>query len=319
MSMNYFPFLRGKQNELIAVRDLAAMIVGNGRVIPIIDPVNANSATRISIEHFINGGMSFLFVCNPIHGSFLSDSCERGKRERQRTSEALSSYDNWTPSLYVNERTRSSLLKSFIAKHGDNHPLALIYYGRPQGTAAREVIRNFQFQWHVLIGNRVEREYIRSLDPNSCVWVSDRFNRQIRNAEYPGREFFSDLNTLAGNPNGTHFGDFSIAGDYYTPAGGAAHAVALHHIHYISKGSRALYISHLISDRRETSIDTPGKTFEALSHLVNALPLLHPNTTQACKEYREMANDQEFRGLGYMKRLAIKHHLEIMLSGGLES
>ena len=32
-----------------------------------------------------------------------------------------------------------------------------------------------------------------------------------------------------------------------------------------------------------------------------------------------MSEDQQSSGLGYMKRLATKHHLEVMLGGGLET
>ena len=161
-------------------------------------------------------------------------------------------------------------------------------------------------------GQRVEREYIESVSADSCVRVSDRFVRQLRNADYPAVEFFTDLNTVTGNPHGRNFGDFSIVGDHYTETGGPAHAVALHHIH-CSEGSQSLKISHFTSDRPDTTVDTPGKIIEALNHLVEALDTLKPDNTQACQEYREMNETEHSRGLGYMKRLAIKHHLEIML------
>ena len=51
---------------------------------------------------------------------------------------------------------------------------------------------------------------------------------------------------------------------------------------------------------------------------MEALDTLQPNDTQACEEYRQMHLDEQSRGLGYMKRLAIKHHLEIMLLNGLD-
>ena len=108
-----------------------------------------------------------------------------------------------------------------------------------------------------------------------------------------------------------------MVGDYFTTTGGSAHAVALHHIHY-AEHSQDLHISHFISDRTETSADIPGKIIEAVNHLVDALNTIRPNDTQACQEYREMEQNQQARGLGYMKRLAIKHHLGIMLDGGLE-
>ena len=313
MTYTYFPFLRGKQNELMALRGLAASIADNGRVIPIIEPVNTNSTTQISIDRFIEASMPFLLVCNPIHGKFSDDAV--GLRD-QLIGQELIDYDHWMPSLYVDEQTTIQELGSFINTY-DGYLLALIYSGRPQRNAVREMIEERSFAWQIFIDGRVETEHIESVPIASRVLVSDRFRRRPRNADYPPREFFTDRNTAQGNPQGMHFGDFSIVGDQYTETGGPAYAVALHHIHY-SEHSGSLDISHFISDRVDTSADTPGKIIEALAHLVNALDTLQPNDTQACQEYRQMNRDQQSRGLGYMKRLAIMHHIETMLRNGLD-
>ena len=259
--------------------------------------------------------MPFLLVCNPIHGKFNDDVV--GLRENL-IEQVLTDYDNWTPSLYVDEQTTIQELQSFIDTYGDNKLLALVYYGRPQRNAVRKMIEDSDFEWHVFMARRVEREYIESVNTSSCVLVSDPFVRRLRNADYPERELFTDLNTVAGNPHRTHFSDFFIVGDYYTETGGPAYAVALHHMHY-AEGSRRLEVSHFLSDRIDTAVDTPGKIIEALNHLVDALETLDPSNTQACQEYREMRESAQASGLGYMKRLAIKHHLEVILDNGLES
>ena len=89
--MKYFPFLRGKQNELIALRDVAADIVRNGNVIPILEPVNSNRTTLNSINRFIEESMRFLFICNPIHGNFSDDA---NRLVREVISQGLSEYDS---------------------------------------------------------------------------------------------------------------------------------------------------------------------------------------------------------------------------------
>ena len=312
--MSYFPFLRGKQNELLAVRELASSITRNGRVIPIIEPVNANSSTRLSLDRFIEESMPFLFICNPIHGRFNADHV--GLRS-SLIGQVLIDYDNWTPSLYVRDQTSVQELELFIETYSDEHHLALIYYGRPQRNAVRRMIEECSFRWHVFIDKRVEREYIQSVSTHHRVQIYDPFVRRSRNADYPEREFFTDCNTVSGNPNRLDFGDFSIVGDHYTETGGPAYAVALHHVHY-AENSRTLHLSHFISDRIHTPVDTPGKIIEAVKHLVESFDIFKPNDTQACQEYCLMNQSEQSRGLGYMKRLAIKHHLEIMLRDGLD-
>ena len=309
--MKYFPFLRGKQNELLALRDVAADIVRNGNVIPILEPVNSNRTTFKSIGQFKEESMPFLFICNPIHGNFSDDA---KKLDRDVISKELSDYDNWIPALYVDGESTLQELETFTEAY-DEYEQTLIYYGMPQQSAVRSRIDNAGVDYHVFINNRVENDYIESIPVNNRVKIVDSFRRQVRNAEYPSREFFTDLNTAAGNRNDVAFGDFSIVGDYYVDKGGPAHAVALHHICFGEK-SHSLYIRHFISDRTKTAVDTPGKIIEAVNHLVEALDDLQPNGTDACREYRTMSEDQESPSLGYMKRLAIKHHLEVILSDG---
>jgi hypothetical protein len=311
--MIYFPFLRGKLNELMALRSLAASITERGNVMPIIEPVKGNPNTRISLDKYIENSMPFLFVCNPSNGEFETQG------ERLFTtliSDILLEYDNWTPALQVQGDSTPEQVSSFLERYSE-YSVAIIYWGLPVNPQVQRLLANESVRWHIFIGNRVETNYIGQIDAARRVMMSDRFNRQVRNADYPEIELFSDMNTLEGNPTRLNFGDFSMVGDYYAETGGPAYAVALHHIH-LRTGTGPLYISHFISDRTETTADRAGKTLEAVDKLVAALDRLMPNTTQACAEYREIAADRTDRGLGYMKRLAIAHHLEVMLTSGIQ-
>ena len=46
----YFPYLRGKQFELIAIRELAEMISASGKIIPVIEPVKEVSSYKKTFE-----------------------------------------------------------------------------------------------------------------------------------------------------------------------------------------------------------------------------------------------------------------------------
>ena len=312
--MKYFPFFRGKQNELLALRDLSADIVNSGNVIPILEPVNSNRTTRISIDQFMAKSLKFLFICNPIHGDFSenADGLAAGV-----ISQGLNDYDNWIPALYVKDGTEQHELEAFMKTY-KKYKLALIYYGKPRRSTVCSKIDATDIEHHVFMNGRVENEYIESIPVNKRVIIVDPFRRQ-RNADYQPREFFTELNTVKGNKKHVAFGDFSIVGDHFSDTGGPAHAAALHHIHFKEK-SHSLDVSHFISDRRNTPADTPGKIIEAVKHLVKALDNLKPNDTQACAEYRTISKTRKSTNLGYMKGLAIKHHLEVMLNdGGLEN
>jgi hypothetical protein len=308
----YFPFLRGKQNELMALRELAEQIAEHRRVIPIIEPVNRNSTTRISLDRYIEVSMPFLFVCNPSYGEFTNDS---DALFNELTNEALMEYDNWTPALQVDANSQVGSITHFLQRYGD-FEVAIIYNGLPTSGQAAALLADDRIAHHVFIEGRVGTAYINGIPLGKRVMISDRFHRQPRNADYPEHEFFTDMNTVAGNPNRVDFGDYSIVGDHFMETGGPAYAVVAHHIHYQGHNPGALEISHFISDHTDAAVNTSGKFVEAVHNLVGALDDLRPNNTQACEEYREIDEDQNSRGLGYLKRLAIQHHVEIMLGGG---
>ena len=308
----YFPFFRGRRTELTAVRELASEIAKSNSIIPIIEPVNNTQSTVRSLTNLVEASMPFLFICNPIHGDYQND---RVGLRRDLITPNLKGYTNWTPALYLNTETRINELRGFLKVYGNDRP-ALIYYGLPRQQSVLNLIKSNDFSWHVFIGTNTPRHYTDSVDRNNRVKVQDRFVRAYRNADFPTRDFFTDMNTLGGNPDRLNFGDFSIVGDHYSETGGAAHAVALHHMHYHDTSSE-LYVSHFISDHTQTSAQRPAKTLEALRKLVRSLRSLQPNDTSTCEQYRQLNSEQQARSLEVMKRMAIKHHLEIMLDGGL--
>jgi hypothetical protein len=309
----YFPFLRGKQHELIALRELAAEIADHDGIIPIIEPVNQNDTTRISLDRYFQVSMPFLFVCNPVHGEFR----RRGERLfNELINEDLMERDNWIPALQLFNDTARTTVQHFLERY-EGREVGVIYQSFPTSQRTLGSLSNERIVHHVFIGNSAATNYINGIPMERRVMVSDRFHRQPRNADYPAREFFTDMNTPEGNPERLDFGDFSIVGDYYRDDGGPAYAVVVHHIHYQGTAPGPLDISHFISDRTESTVDTAGKAIEAVTNLVNALDGLRPNDTRACAEYREMAESETWHGLGYLKRLAIMHHLEVMIGGGI--
>lgn len=306
--MRYFPLLRGKQAEMLALKNLASEIAENGNVVPIIEPVRNNSTTTTSLNAYKEVSMPFLLICNPIHGDFVNDSKQLSK---EVITSCLDDYNNWSPTLYVNWSTSRSSIERFKEEYKDGK-CALIYYRSPRDDDVLAKLVVSDFAYHVYFDGRIESDFLSSIPSTQLVKIVDPFNRQHRNADYPPREMFTDLNTISGNSADRNFGDFSIQGDYFTDDGGAAYAVAVHHIHS-SPTSSALYVSHFLSDRTQTPGDITGKILEAINNLVGELDRLWPNDTRACDEYREMSRDRRGTNLEKLKRLSIMQHLEVIL------
>ena len=301
---------------MIALRELARDIADHGFVIPIIEPVNQKSTMLISIDRFMDESMEFLLVCNPINGEF---SANTNLLVGTEIEQALRSYDNWIPALYVDNRTTVKQVNSFMRERKYfSKEKALIYRNNPERTVLSE-INMVDIKHHIFFLEKVSEEYIESIPKENRVYIKDRFDPHIRNADYPtGRQPFTSLNTRAKNKENIDFGDFSIVGDYYSDTGGLPRAVALHHVHF-AEDSNSLEISHYVSNRKEYRGEIREKTLEAIDKLVESLKHLRPSNTRVCAEYREMYETRNPSGLGPMKGLAIRHHLEVIMSdGGLE-
>lgn len=110
------------------------------------------------------------------------------------------------------------------------------------------------------------------------------------------------------------FGDYLIVGDDYQEGGGPAYTIAIHLTFIDGAREDVMYIQHFKSDRQDTPKDPAGKFAEALAKLINAIDV-HGSPfyeTDALSEFRDLHERGHFPGLGYVKKLSMKHHMETL-------
>jgi hypothetical protein len=127
-------------------------------------------------------------------------------------------------------------------------------------------------------------------------------------------EKFSDLHVTYEEEDMDGFGDFLMVGDDYSEGGGPAYAVAIHLTFINSEDDDVMYIYHFISKTNDTPTDPGGKFAQALEKLITKL-----NTgtsklfeSSAIQEFRGLHAKGHFPGLGYVKKLSMKHHIETL-------
>lgn len=69
----YFPYVRGRQYELLALREIAASGLLGSSIIPVVEPVKLSSTLSKTMEEFIAQEKKLGIVCNPAVGFFTSD------------------------------------------------------------------------------------------------------------------------------------------------------------------------------------------------------------------------------------------------------
>jgi hypothetical protein len=304
----YFPYLRGKQHELLALRACAPMLASNRKVIPIIEPVRKDISPLLrAVKVCASQRLPIVIVVNPTVGQLAK---EHKLIVTELTLQQVFSAGPAIASFIISQGTSMGEIDSFLTQFNDSRVAFIHSHRFQQGPqlVARMASQNIAYQ--IFIDGVTGSSYQGLFRQHERVLIRDGF-RVMNNADYPADEFFSELHQTYAASGFNGFGDFTIAGKDYSDRGGPAHAVAIHLTH---PGPDAdLWIRHFVSDRTKTTKDRAGKFMEALEKLVRFLDE-NRNVAgcEACSEFQDLHSRRHFPGLGTVKQLSIRHHLEMM-------
>ncbi len=303
----YYPYFRGKQYDLIAIRENAELLA-KSQFIPIIEPVKQtlNSLIR-TIDTVREKGGELIIITNPVNG----DHAEDPDSINSLLLNDLKDYKNIHIGVLLTEKMTISDAIGVYKPH-DGRKIAFIHAGFSDAKLLDEHIRNINLNcMHVFIEAKCGKLYRRHLIGQPGVLLRDGFQKRANRA-HPPMEFFSDLHLIFKEEGMSGFGDFLIVGDEFSETGGPAYAVAIH-ITFIKRDKDdEMHIHHFKSDRFDTPTDPAGKFAEALLKLTAEVG--KPNTfilkTKAIKELLKLHSEGHFPGLGYVKKLSMQHHIE---------
>lgn len=306
--MSYHPYLRGKQYELICVKENAELLSVSG-FCPIIEPVrdDLGSLIRCLSEVEKYGGRARVVAnpgCGPLKGGFPKDF-----------KEGLSALIEGSKGLSWLYRSQGLIDKSVAIPVGN---AAVLHDGPADGADVRKfgVNSGVVLTPNIFIDNKDPGTlYRRQFKAEERVLLRDGFRRK-KNSEYlePEIEHFSDLHLTYEEEGMQGFGDFLTVGDYYADGGGAAYAVAIHLTFVDEDNESSMFIRHFVSDSNLTPADPAGKFSEALDKLAGAVraPGSKILQTEAVDEFLELHDRSHYPGLGYVKKLSMQHHMELM-------
>ncbi len=305
----YHPYFRGKQYELIVIRETAAKMAASNFV-PIIEPVKEPlGGLERAVQAVCDAKGKAVVIVNPYHGDHRENS--------DGISELLQRVFRGNASVEVGILLKEDMSVQEVRDCCQRHlwhQVTLIHAGFKWPKALAEALgddlstaRNVFFEAHC------GKLYRKHFQGSHRVLLRDGFERR-RNRDHPPVELFSDLNVTFKEEGMNGFGDFLIVGDDYSESGGPAYAVAIHLTFIDSDQDDAMFIYHFVSTRQDTPTDPAGKFAEALAKLVRKLDSGTSKLfeTTAVKEFRELHARGHFPGLGYVKKLSMKHHIETL-------
>lgn len=116
----YFPYLRGRQYELLALRELATNHLLGDYVTPIVEPVKLSPTLVNTMADFIKVNHSIAIIRNPAVGTFMSDwqDVQDETKEAVYKQRFTEQYEN--PAIIkslIMQRNAKSLLAFWDKKH----------------------------------------------------------------------------------------------------------------------------------------------------------------------------------------------------------
>lgn len=307
----YYPFFRGKQFELRLLRDNTVFLEGNN-IHPIIEPVKKDFAPlKRTMKTLCNNNVSFTLVVNPQTGENPVDYDELCS---ELIDKELKNYESISLGYMLDAEATLKNLLTFLEKY-ERKAITIIHCGFQDSKLLADSLDDIKnIKRHVFIDGFAQKLYQRNLKKPGIerILIRNGFKPQKKNAHFPDSEHFSDLHITYPDEGMDGFGDYSIVGDGYSETGGPAYAVAIH-LTYLQKDDD-MFIYHFISDQTDSPVDPGGKFLEALNKLVKEIssPKTLIYSSSACKEYLALHREKHYPGLGYVKKLSMQHHLELV-------
>lgn len=307
-NLKYVPYFRAKQNEVIAVRELAVRLAAHGKVLPVFEPVSLSSGKTLqaSAKHFVDAGLAIGVVVNPRVGKLVNQPA--------RTSAILSALTaanvHVVPVMIAHASLKDAVVKRFSALNASAR--MFLHVDVPQAAGTDAAIRADAPALHAFKSGACGAAYEQTFSGSTRFVIHDGFKSQARNADYPNTSFFSDAHSTYVADHWDGFGDFSIVGDRFSPSGGAALTVAIHMTETSGTGVRC---NHFLSTTNLTTANPAGKFTEAMNAL-SAYVRAHPGRIDFSDGHANLMahhRSSHFPGLGVAKREMMRHHLELML------
>lgn len=307
----YYPYLRAKQFELKALKDFFQECPNENRIVPILEPVNSSDTALLSaVNCFIENKKRFALIMNPRLGDFKHSTVPFNFFDKNHIQVAS---EYCIPALLVDNNVDAVI--DILNSITDNKVMIVF----PKGTDAekdgvKELVDNSKVAIIVCSfaqTSRRTKNYLLSLQ-KTIVTFEDNFNEQKRNADYLNMEdeHFSETFRYYVDDNFQGFSDYTALPSSFSSEGMLPYALAIH-LTYLVRDDQ-INIHHFVSDSNRDQSNIKGKFFEAASKVVAFYSNDMYRTASADEIIRRASDVDGFPGLGYLKKLSVKNHLELI-------
>lgn len=314
----YFPYLRGRQNELLCLRELLDAGKLSSKVIPIIEPVKFSSTLFSTLTKFIEMGHQVIVIRNPEVGSFRKESGDMIKNIEKESDEKKKEKIRKTLEGYKEVWNNPQIQKAYLV---DDDVISMV---REKKIDAKDVvminIKKGNYRYYEEYGEEIIGKYtvvpkggdFEDIIEDDIIILEDSYRKAKRNIDYIENpdELFSRNHIVYKKRGFVGFSDFSMVGNDFDEAGFAPLAIAIHIMYFGNRDE--LKIHHFVSESNESISDPARKFEEAMNKLVNWENFDIIPKTIGLDNLIECYNIGKFPGLGVIKKYSLMHHIQMM-------
>lgn len=306
----YSPYLRGKQFEFLALRELSQELSDDdkNRLFPIIEPVKRSVRdAKAAFESLLKTKVKFAVILNPKNGDF-----QRGNRNYyDLVEDSLPAEDEgWYPAYILYDSMED--INNSISRNGFNRVVIIV----PKDVEI-DAWSSFLMQDNI--------DYIVSMNSDSSsvqrklkklrkktIRLDDCFPVERKNDDYRGHEdqYFNDKQNFYQDA-WDGFGDYTTLPSSFIEGGLTPYVVAIHFTY--KKDEDEHWVHHFLSDSNPKGQENvQDKFYEAARKVQPFFRGREEANSSSIALIQSFLNQQHYPGLGVLKKLSIKHHIGLM-------
>lgn len=309
----YQPYLRGKQFELIGIRELTTSVLSPNKtkVSPIIEPVKNSSTLKTTLKELVSSDINFTIIANPQVGTFTDNDAIF-----DAIKSSVGNSKNYQVGVIFHSRSNHDKAIEVLQKYADVIPALTIIHNTAFDDIADILAlyqQHFTIKYNVINLSATSKRYHRNFDENTRVELDDYFNAQTKNSDYlqVDESYFSEEHLYYKEEGFIGFSDYLSIGEEYSETGFLPYAVAIH-LSYTDEATKKIRVKHFVSNSNDDQSDIAGKFAEALDKLIAWCDETGYNSI-SIPLFREYHQNGHFPGLGTLKKLSLMNHIDLVL------
>lgn len=303
----YYPYLRGRQNELLALRNFAELLSDESHIFPIVEPVKENINTlKRAVSTLADHGMCCGVILNPQVGE------SKGKMIDLDTDEFFAQRIGWKASFLLNAQNTNEIIRIIAEKQYSDVLIIIPGNEAVDDNSVNELLSSDSVQSVVVDPSRQDIIEAAHKYTKGVIVFEEKFRARPAGKDYLNidEEEFTQRFAFYANQGFAGFGDFTVVANEYRE-GGVLPRVLVIHLTY-QKSPQKIYIKHFCSTvNQNDNSNVQGKFDEAARKALgffNSIGYSGPGIAAI----KENIDNGTFPGLGVLKKVSILHHIDLV-------